>query len=125
MKKSKTSYGDIAPYRTRDASTIRELMHPGLHACTCQSLAEAVIDVGATTLLHRHNTTEEIYHITAGEGLMHLGSDILSVCAGDTICISPGTAHKIRNTGTEDLRIICCCCPAYSHSDTDVLENEK
>jgi hypothetical protein len=27
----KTSYPDVVPYKTKDSSIIRELMHPGIH----------------------------------------------------------------------------------------------
>ena len=64
--------GAVVPYVTRDGSEIRELMHPGVHGNRAQSLAEATIGPGAATLLHRHAITEELYHVTAGEGVMVL-----------------------------------------------------
>ena len=64
---------------------------------------------------------EEIYHITAGEGLMTLGEQRFAVAAGDTICIAPGTPHCIANTGAGPLKILCACSPAYAHDDTELL----
>jgi mannose-6-phosphate isomerase-like protein (cupin superfamily) len=52
---------------------------------------------------------------------MRLGVEEFEVNSGDTVCIAPGTAHCIRNTGEEDLVILCCCSPAYSHEDTELL----
>ena len=66
--------------------------------------------------------TEEIYHITAGEGQMTLGADLFKVGVGDTICIAPGTAHCIEASTTGALVLLCCCSPAYSHTDTEILE---
>jgi mannose-6-phosphate isomerase-like protein (cupin superfamily) len=43
------------------------------------------------------------------------------VQAGDTVCITPGTPHRIRNTGGETLVILCACAPAYAHEDTELL----
>jgi mannose-6-phosphate isomerase-like protein (cupin superfamily) len=43
------------------------------------------------------------------------------VRTGDTVCIPPGTPHRIRNTGAGPLRILCCCSPAYSHDDTELV----
>ena len=106
---------------TKDGSQISELMHPSLHASQNQSLAEAMVPAGTTTHLHRHYNSEELYHITAGGGIMRLDEEEFEVKTGDTICIAPGTAHCIRNTGTEDLVILCCCSPAYSHKDTELL----
>ncbi len=116
-----THYRDIAPYLTRDGSEIRELMHPDAHGNHNQSLAEATISAGGETLLHRHHRTEELYHITAGAGLMRLGEEEFAIGVGDTVCIPPGTPHNVRNTGNESLRILCCCSPAYSHDDTELL----
>jgi len=118
----KTSYGDVAPYKTRDGSEIRELMHPSVHGNRNQSLAEATVLPGHRTLLHRHGRTEEIYYIVTGMGTIVLGEDTLDVCAGDAICIAPGTPHRIENTGTVALRILCSCSPAYAHEDTELLE---
>jgi len=74
----KNPYGDSPGYTTKDGSTIRELMHPAVHGALgsrAQSLAEAVVAPGMHTVLHRHRRSEELYHITAGEGLMTLGGD--------------------------------------------------
>ncbi len=120
--KTVSHYKDIATYQTKDGSEIRELMHPDNHANRNQSLAEARVAAGQQTQLHRHNQTEEIYYITQGEGKMRLGDDSFPVSTGDCVCISPGTAHCIQNTGDNELIILCCCSPAYSHNDTELLK---
>ncbi len=117
----RTSLGDIAPYITRDGSEIRELVHPDVHALRNQSLAEAVVAPGAATLLHRHETSEEIYHVTRGSGRMTLGLETFAIAAGDSIAIPPGTPHRVENAGADALHILCCCAPAYSHDDTTLL----
>ncbi len=117
----RTSLGKIAPYVTRDGSEIRELLHPDSHALRNQSLAEAVVAPGAATLLHRHETSEEIYHVTRGNGLLTLGSEKFAIAAGDSIAIPPGTPHRVENAGADALHILCCCSPAYSHDDTFLL----
>lgn len=117
----KTRYQDATAYTTRDGSEIRELLHPDHHGARNQSLAEAIVAPGQRTLLHRHTLTEELYHVAAGSGLMTLGSEQFPVSVGDTVLIPPCTAHCIEATGTEPLRILCCCSPAYRHDDTELL----
>jgi mannose-6-phosphate isomerase-like protein (cupin superfamily) len=78
--------------------------------------------MGSSTLAHRHLVAEEIYHITTGRGLMTLEAEVFEVSAGDTVLINSGVAHKLENTGSEFLKILCCCSPAYSHEDTELLE---
>ena len=117
----KSSYEYVVPYVTKDGSEIRELMHPAHHCNRLQSLAEATVQAGMRTALHRHGVTEELYHITQGRGRMTLGAEEFDVSPGDTVCIPPGTPHCIKNTGDEPLRILCVCTPAYSHDDTELL----
>jgi len=116
-----TRYTDIPPYQAPDGSQIRELMHPDEHPVQRQSLAEATILPGEATQLHRHHVSEELYHVVAGQGLMILGEECFDVAVGDTVLIPPGTAHRIANAGSEPLRILCACSPAYSHADTELL----
>ena len=117
-----TRYDGIEAYVTRDGSLIRELLHPAVHGNAQQSLAAAEVAPGMTTRLHLHIRSEELYHITAGQGLMTLGAEQFAVAVGDTICIPPGTAHCIRNTGAHALRILCCCAPPYAHEDTVLVD---
>jgi len=112
---------DSIPYTTKDGSLIRELMHPVRHASRSQSLAEATLAPGSKTALHRHRLTEELYHVIEGSGTMTLGHESFVLRIGDTVCIAPGTAHRVENTGATPLRILCCCSPAYSHDDTELL----
>jgi mannose-6-phosphate isomerase-like protein (cupin superfamily) len=114
-------YAQIAAVETKDGSSVRELMHPRRHASRAQSLAEATVLPGRRTALHRHGRSEELYHILAGQGRMTLGEREFDVYPGDTVCIAPGTPHRIANPGHEPLRLLCCCAPAYAHDDTELL----
>lgn len=113
---------NVEPFITKDGSEIRELM---AHRNSCirnQSLAEATVPAGATTAMHYHPRTEEIYYILYGTGQIKLGDETESVGPGDAIAIPPGTPHNITNTGEIPLRFLCCCAPAYEHEDTVLVE---
>lgn len=112
---------DTPSYITLDGSRIRELMHPGVHGNTMQSLAEANVQPGCSTLPHRHIESEEIYHILAGTGRMTLDDETFDIAPGDTILIPPGTPHCLLNTGKGSLRLLCCSSPPYRHEDTEIL----
>lgn len=116
-----TKRDQITPYITLDGSKIRELIHPALHGNQAQSLAEASLPPGGRTQLHRHHRSEEIYHVLVGEGMMQWGEAHFPIGPGDSICIPPGTAHALENTGNTPLRLLCCCSPAYAHDDTELL----
>lgn len=117
----KSRYREIPPYTTKDGSQIRELMHPAVHGNANQSLAEATVPPGCRTLLHRHRMSEELYHVTAGNGVMQLGEERFAISVGDTVAIPPGTPHAVQNVGNEPLVLLCCCSPPYSHDDTVLL----
>ncbi len=114
-------YEDLPAFVTKDGSLVRELMHPQSHLNEAQSLAEAIVGIGMSTALHRHLSSEELYHVASGSGEMMLGDEVFEVSAGDTICILPGIPHSIRNTGEVELRILCASSPPYSHEDTELL----
>lgn len=115
---------DIAAFITKDGSEIRELLAHRNSAIRNQSLAEARLPVGASTQEHFHPKAEEIYYITHGTGRMRIEGELRNVKPGDAIAIPPGQKHKLWNTGSEVLRLLCCCAPAYEHDDTVITEVE-
>ena len=118
---STTRYGDVPAYITKDGCEIRELMHPEQHGNRHQSLAEAIVRPGQSTRLHRHTRSEELYHVTQGSGLMTLDKESFPIGVGDTVLIVPGTPHCVAACGSQPLHLLCCCSPAYSHEDTELL----
>jgi len=116
------SLSDVPAFITKDGSEIRELLAHRNSAIRNQSLAEARVPVGGSTMEHYHGRTEEIYFITAGTGRIRIESEYSEVKAGDAIAILPGKKHKLWNTGSETLALLCCCAPAYEHSDTFITE---
>jgi mannose-6-phosphate isomerase-like protein (cupin superfamily) len=113
---------EVAPFITKDGSEIRELLAHRNSAIRRQSLAEARLPVGGATQEHFHPKAGEIYYITHGAGKIRLEAGTRDVQAGDAIAIPPGQRHKLWNTGTETLRLLCCCAPAYEHDDTIITE---
>ena len=113
-----TAREQIAPYVTADGSQIRELLNAENAPLTNQSLAEATLSPGQTTARHFHPRSEEIYYILSGRGVMTIGDEKRVAQSGDAIAIPAGAPHCIENDGTDELRFLCCCAPAYSHGDT-------
>jgi mannose-6-phosphate isomerase-like protein (cupin superfamily) len=113
----------MPPFTTKDGSEIRELLAHRNSAIRNQSLAEARLPVGGSTQEHFHPIAEEIYFITHGTGRMTLEGETSEVKPGDAIAIPPGKRHKLWNTGDVPLRLLCCCAPAYEHTDTVITES--
>ena len=114
---------EVPAFITRDGSEIRELLAHRNSVIRNQSLAEARLPVGAATQEHYHPRTEEIYYITDGSGKIRVAGETRDVRPGDAIAIPPGQKHKLWNTGSETLRLLCCCAPAYEHADTVITED--
>ena len=113
-----TNINRVSAFTTKDGSEIRELL---AHRNSCirhQSLAEARLPVNGATTPHYHPRTEEIYYITHGRGRIIIEGEARELKPGDAVAIPPGKRHKLWNTGSETLRLLCCCAPAYEHSDT-------
>lgn len=113
----------VTPFITKDGSEIRELLAHRNSRIANQSLAEARLPVGGSTQEHYHPRAEEIYFITHGCGRIRIEGETREVRAGDAIAILPGQRHKLWNTGAEVLRLLCCCAPAYEHTDTIITES--
>ena len=112
----------VPAFITKDGSEIRELLAHRNSSIRHQSLAEARLPAGASTQEHYHPRAEEIYFITEGTGRIRIEGESREVGPGDAIAIRPGSRHKLWNTGSGLLRLLCCCAPAYEHEDTVITE---
>ena len=108
----------VEAFTTKDGSEIRELLAHRNSGIKNQSLAEARLPFGASTDAHYHTETEGIYYITYGQGRMRIENEEQNVSVGDAVAILPGQKHQMTNIGSEELRFLCCCAPAYEHEHT-------
>jgi len=116
------SYAQIEPFITLDGSEIREWAGPVSAPAKNQSLAEATIPVGGATTEHYHRVSEELYLVSAGDGRLLIDGEQQMIGQGDCALIPPGARHKVFNVGSEPLRLLCACSPAYSDEDTVLTE---
>jgi len=120
MNKNIVHGGNKAEFPTRERVFITERLNdpavPGL------SLADARVEAGVTTELHRL-TVDEWYVIERGSGLMAVGGgELFEVGPGDIIVIPAGTAQHITNTAGDDLRFQCVCAPRFTPDCYEPLE---
>ena len=114
---------DAESFTTLDGSSIREVAGRVALPSANQSLAEATVPPGASTIAHYHRVSEELYFFTAGSGRLRIAGEEREVAPGDCAVIPPGTEHQLHNDGDEPLVLLCCCAPAYSHEDTVLIED--
>jgi mannose-6-phosphate isomerase-like protein (cupin superfamily) len=112
------SLAGASPFVTADGSVIRPLLDRTNSSVAQQSLAEATIPAGEATARHYHRVLEELYYVVSGRGDMELDGEHREVGPGDAILIPPGAWHQLRADQGDEIKILCCCAPPYSHEDT-------
>ena len=106
------------PCVTVDGSLVTALLRPERGGSRRVSVAEAVIQPGERTRLHRHAESDEIYYVLEGKGVLTLGEKLYSLKARSCVFLPAGSVHAVRCDGDEALRILCICAPPYTHEQT-------
>lgn len=108
---------------TDHGSEIRPLIDRATSGVTRCSLAEEVLPPGCAVTPHHHREIEEIYYVVSGRGLMTVGDETREVNAGDAVYVPRNHRHSLRNNGSEPIRLILVCGPAFFYED-QVFEDE-
>jgi mannose-6-phosphate isomerase-like protein (cupin superfamily) len=114
-----------AEFAAGDGTVLRELLHPEKEAERIRlrfSLARATLGEGRASLRHRLSFAE-VYHIIAGEGVMHIDGEARAVVPGDTVYIPPGSVQHIENAGKGDLTFLCIVDPAWRPECEEILSD--
>jgi len=107
-------------FPTRERLYITERLNDP--AAPALSLADARVEPGVTTELHKLSV-DEWYVILVGSGLMEVGGGLsFAVGPGDTVIIPAGTSQRISNTGKDDLQFQCVCMPRFTPGSYEALE---
>jgi mannose-6-phosphate isomerase-like protein (cupin superfamily) len=64
-----------------------------------------ILEPGASVGEHEHPTSEEIYWLLEGDGVMSVNGREFTVSSGDVTLTQEGSRHGLRNTGSGPLRI--------------------
>lgn len=70
--------------------------------------------------LHTHKTHEELYFILRGEGQYQVDGEIFPVSEGCVIRVSPDGKRALKNTGNENLTMLC-----VQYKDTPFTEADS
>ena len=69
--------------------------------------------------LHTHKTHEELYFILRGEGQYQVDGEIFPVTEGSVIRVSPEGKRALKNTGSENLTMLCIQYKATPFTEDD------
>lgn len=106
-----------------DKTKLRELLHPNRDYPFSgrYSIAHAAVPVGASSVKHKL-TTDEVYYILTGRGIMHINDESAEVEPGDIIDIPPESVQWLENSGNIDLSFLCIVDPAWRAEDETVID---
>ena len=74
--------------------------------------------------LHTHKTHEELYFILRGEGQYQVDGEIFPVSEGSVIRVSPNGKRALKNTGSENLTMLCVQYKATPFTEADNPMND-
>ncbi|MGA9772761.1 MAG: cupin domain-containing protein [Blastocatellia bacterium] len=112
---------DARVINTRHGSEIRPLIDRTTSEITGCSLAEETLLPGQAVTPHHHREIEEVYYILSGRGVMQVGDEKREVSAGDAVYVPRTARHTLENTGTEPIKLLLVCGPAFFYED-EVLD---
>lgn len=69
--------------------------------------------------LHTHKTHEELYFILGGEGQYQVDGEIFPVCEGSVIRVSPNGKRALKNTGNDNMTMLCVQYKATPFTEED------
>ena len=69
--------------------------------------------------LHTHKTHEELYIILRGEGQSQVDGEIFPVSEGTIVRVSPNGKRALKNTGSENLTMLCIQYKANVFTEAD------
>ena len=73
----------------------------------CNFVDLSIVPPGADIGVHTHAmNNEEIYIVVSGHGVMHMDGREYEVGPGHVVINRPGGTHGLRNTGTDEIRLV-------------------
>ena len=108
-----SNFRDAEPFMAADLSEIRCLVDRANTGSPSVSLAHATVALGAETVWHRLEATDEIYFVLSGRGLVSVGRRISGGGARRCRLDTGRYSARIRNLGPDPLEFLCACGPAY------------
>ncbi len=81
--------------------TMQWLMEDAIDRQAGLSLARMTVAPGVMSEAHRHPDCSETVHLLSGSIEQRRGDAWVSLTAGDTLLIPPGTVHQTRNSAAE------------------------
>ena len=118
------SYEDQIEARTLPGRDLKWLFTPEMGVSDNFSMNVVVIKPGNTVKpAHSHPAQEEVIYITSGEGSTLIDGKVYALRAGTAVLFKAGSVHMVRNTGKEDMKVVCFFTPPATFNDYNYFED--
>jgi mannose-6-phosphate isomerase-like protein (cupin superfamily) len=86
------------------------------------SVIEERMPPNTAEVRHYHTSAQQFFYILAGEAVMEVNGDTVTMARGDGLHMPAGTPHRIRNVSGTDVEFLVISQPP-SHGDRVVPES--
>ena len=90
-----------------------------LGATGCEFSFQTLVPGQDSGFLHTHKTHEELYFILKGEGQYQVDGEIFAGSEGSIVRVSPEGKRALKNTGSENLTMLCVEYKANAFTEAD------
>lgn len=105
---------------------LKWLFTPEMGLSEAFSMNVVVIKPGATVKpAHSHPTKEEVVYIASGSGEAYIDGGVHPIHAGTAVLFRKGSVHMLRNTGNEDMKVVCFFAPQATMADYEYNDDAK
>lgn len=112
-----TDIQSTVPIDGSEGSKIRQIFHPHNTMLGIRySVVHCTLERGKKTRAHKLKSSE-VYYITRGEGVLHVGDESSKVVQDQSAYVPPHTEQFIENTGKTQLEFLCIVDPAWKQED--------
>ena len=84
------------------------------------SVIEERVPPGASEVRHLHRDARQFFYVLEGEATLEIGGTAHVLHRGEGLHVPPGTAHRLRNDSSADIRFLVVSAP-MSHGDRENL----
>jgi quercetin dioxygenase-like cupin family protein len=105
-------YEDQIDVQNLPGRELRWLFTPEMKSSDRFTMNVVIIKPGNTVRpAHAHPDLEEVIYITSGEGQVLIDGKVFELRTGTAVLFRAGSIHMVRNTGSEDMKIVCFFTP--------------
>ena len=102
---------------TNPGVTSTQILSPHNSQSSRITITRVVVDAGAVQPRHTHPSSEQIWYVQSGSGVLLLANGkTQAICAGDVVRFAENEVHGLENTGVEAFEYLSVTAPPIDFS---------